>query len=135
LKAQLIFCFIALALIAGCARRSPTVDFEKAFLQEKAKYEPNIGKNYWLLGGRFLCPTPTTNVIDCTSIPAGSKLQLDGIERGITSDAYYHVKLEDGRTGYIAALNLVRIGTNVNLAETAAECKRRTRASACQQNK
>lgn len=109
----------------GCAKRPPPVDFEKAFLQEKAKYEPNIGKNYWLLGDRFLCPTPTTNVIDCTSIPAGSKLQLDGIERGITSDAYYHVKLEDGRIGYIAALDLVRFGTDVDPAQAAAECKRR----------
>jgi len=94
---------IVLAALVSCARRPPAVDFEKDFLQEKAKYEPNIGKTYWLLGSRFLCPTPTTNVIDCTSIPAGSKLQLDDIERGITSDAYYHVKLEDGRTGYMAA--------------------------------
>jgi hypothetical protein len=67
----------------------------------------------------------TTNVIDCTLIDAGSKLQLDGIERGVTSDAYYHVKLEDGRTGYISAFNLVRFGTDVDPAQAAAECKRR----------
>ena len=83
----------------------PAVDFEKAFLEERSKYEPNLGKTYWLTGSSFLCPTPTTNVIDCTSIDAGSKLQLDGIQRGVTSDAYYHVKLEDGRTGYISAFN------------------------------
>ena len=60
----------------GTSGLRKAADFEKDFLQEKAKYEPNIGKTYWLLGSRFLCPTPTTNVIDCTSIPAGSKLQL-----------------------------------------------------------
>jgi len=83
----------------------PAVDFEKAFLEERSKYEPNLGKTYWLTGSSFLCPTPTTNVVDCTSIDVGSKLQLGGIERGVTSDAYYHVKLEDGRTGYISAFN------------------------------
>jgi hypothetical protein len=55
----------------------------------------------------------------------GSKLQLDGIERGVTSAAYYHVKLEDGRTGYISAFDLVRFGTDVDPAQAAAECKRR----------
>jgi hypothetical protein len=125
LRTQFIISFIALAVMTGCARRPPGVDFEKDFLQEKAKYEPNIGKNYWLLGSRFLCPKSTTNVIDCTSIPAGTKLQLDGIERRVTSDAYYHVTLEDGRTGYVAALDLVRFATDVDPAQAAAECKRR----------
>lgn len=125
MKTRLCFGLIALAVMTGCAKRPPAVDFEKDFLQEKAKYEPNIGKNYWLLGSRFLCPTPVTNVLDCTSIPPGGKLQLDGIERGVTSDAYYHVKLEDGRTGYIAALDLVRFATDVDPAQAAAECKRR----------
>ena len=111
--------------MTGCAQRPPPVDFEKDFLQEKAKYEPNIGKNYWLLGERFLCPTPVTNVLHCTSIPAGSKLKLDGVELGVTSDAHYHVTLDDGRTGYIAALGLVMFGTDVDPAQTAAECKRR----------
>ena len=125
MKTQLILSLIALAAMMGCAKRPPAVDFEKDFLQEKAKYEPNIGKTYWLLGIRFLCPTPLTNVIDCTLIPAGTKLQTDGIERGVTSDAYYHVKLEDGRAGYISALDLVRFATDVDPVQAAAECKRR----------
>ena len=41
----------------------------------------------------------------------------DGIERGITSDAYYHVRLEDGRTGYISVLELERFGTDVDPAQ------------------
>jgi hypothetical protein len=121
----LCFGLIALAVIAGCVKRPPAVDFEKEFLEEKAKYEPNIGKTYWLLGSRFLCPTPTTNVIDCTSIPPGTKLQTDGIERGVTSNAYYHVRLEDGRTGYLAVLDLVRFATDVDPVQAAADCKRR----------
>ena len=99
MKTQFIICIIVLVVIGGCARRPPAVDFEKDFLQEKAKYEPNLGKTFWLNGVASLCPTSTTNIIDCTLIDAGSKLQLGGIERGVTSDAYYHVKLEDGRTG------------------------------------
>jgi hypothetical protein len=124
-KRRLAFSLIALALTSGCAKRPPAVDFEKGFLEEKAKYEPNIGKTYWLLGVRSLCPRPTTNVIDCTFIPAGSKLELDGIERGITSDAHFHVKLEDGRTGYIEAFGLIRFATDVDPMQAAAECKRR----------
>jgi hypothetical protein len=113
LKTKFIFCTIALVALAGCVKRPPPVDFEKEYLEEKATYEPNIGKTYWLRGGTFLCPRSTTGVIDCTSIPVGTKLQLDGIERGITSDAHYHVVLEDGRTGYISAFDLVRFGTDV----------------------
>jgi hypothetical protein len=52
----------------------------------------------------------------------GYQLELDGIERGITSDAHYHVKLEDGRTGYIEAFGLI---TDVDPAQAVAECKRR----------
>jgi hypothetical protein len=58
-------------------------------------------------------------------IPAGTRLQTDGIERGVTTSAYYHVTLEDGRTGYIAALDLLRFATDVDPKQAAAECKRR----------
>jgi hypothetical protein len=125
LNTRLFFSVVALAIMCSCVKRPPPVDFEKAFLEEKAKYEPNLGKIYWLTGIRSLCPTPTTNVIDCTRIDAGTKLQLDGIERGVTSDAYYHVKLEDGRAGYISAFGLLRFATDVDPMQTAAECKRR----------
>lgn len=37
---------MALAVTSGCAKTPPAVDFE-------AKYEPNIGKTYWLLGSMF----------------------------------------------------------------------------------
>jgi hypothetical protein len=94
-------------------------------LEEKAKYEPNVGKTYWLLAIRSLCPTSTTGIIDCTSIPAGTKLQTDGVERGVTTDAFYHVTLEDGRTGYVEAFGLLRFATDVDPAQAAADCKRR----------
>jgi hypothetical protein len=125
LKTRFCFGLIALAAMTGCATRPPAVNYEKDFLQEKAKYEANIGKDYWLTSDKFLCPRPTSNVIDCQSIPSGSKLRPDGIERGITSDAFYHVRLEDGRTGYISAFALVSFGTDVDPAQAAAECKRR----------
>ena len=114
MQAKFFFGLVALALLTGCATRPPPVDFEKEFLDEKAKYEPNVGKTYWLLGIRSLCPTSTANIIDCPMIPEGTKLRTDGIERGVTSTAYYHVTLEDGRTGYIAAYELLRFATDVD---------------------
>lgn len=53
------------------------------------------------------------------------KLHLDGIERGLTSDAYYHVTLEDGRSGYIDAFIVVTFAADIDPAQIAAECKRR----------
>jgi hypothetical protein len=125
LRTQFIIGVIALAVIGGCVKRPPSVDFEKDYLEEKARYEPNLGKDYWLMSPGFLCPTATTNKIDCALINTGTKLQPDGIERGITSDAHYHVKLEDGRTGYISAFELVASATNVDPAAAAADCVRR----------
>jgi hypothetical protein len=78
----------------------------KRLLTGKGEIRGKHRKDYWLTSDKFLCPRPTSNVIDCQSIPSGSKLRPDGIERGITSDAFYHVKLEDGRTGYISAFAL-----------------------------
>jgi len=60
-------CFLHDVTLMGCAKRPPPVDFEKDFLQEKTKYEPTIGKDYWLTSDGFLCPRPTSNVIDCES--------------------------------------------------------------------
>jgi hypothetical protein len=125
LRIRLIFSIIALGLMMGCAARPHLSNDEKTFLEKKAKYEPNIGKTYWLRTNTYLCPRPAANILDCTSIPVGTKLQTDGIERGITSDPEYHVKLEDGRAGYIDALQLVTFATDVDPMQTAAECIRR----------
>jgi hypothetical protein len=108
--------------MVGCASRppAPTVDFEKDFFTGEGERR---AENF-LTHRRCVSLSHVHN--EChRSIDAGSKLQLDGIERGITSSAYYHVKLEDGRTGYISAFHLVRLGTDVDPAQAAAECKRR----------
>ena len=121
MKRKLAFSLIALALTSGCTKRPPSVDFEKSFLEEKAKKAVQSKTTRFdvrTLGG-------LKQYLDCTSIPPTSKLELDGIERGITSDAHYHVKLEDGRTGYIEAFGLIRFATDVDPMQAAAECKRR----------
>jgi hypothetical protein len=125
LRTHFIIIVIALTAMMGCATRPPVVDFEKEYLEQKAKYEPFIGKTYWLSLDKRLCPTPAANIPDCTSILRGTKLQADGIERGRTSDAQYHVKLEDGRTGYIWAPDFVEATTDVDFMQAAAECLRR----------
>ena len=53
MKRKLAFSVIVLAVTSGCAKTPPAVDFEKGFLEEKAKYEPNIGKTYWLCKGSY----------------------------------------------------------------------------------
>ena len=109
LKTRLCFGLIALAVMTGCVKRPPPVDFEKEFPDEKAKYAPNIGKTYWLLGIRSLCPTSTTNVIDCTSLPPGTKLQTDGIEaRGVTERYVY------GKSRFILLHNAIVTSVQVS---------------------
>jgi hypothetical protein len=124
-RTQIFSIVIVLSVTSGCANKPPGVDFEKDYLQEKARYEANLGKTYWLMSPDHLCPRATTNLIDCELLPTGTKLQPDGIERGITSDAHYHVQLEDGRTGFISAFDLVAFGTDIDPAKAAAECTRR----------
>jgi hypothetical protein len=129
-KTRLCFSFIALAIIAGCARHQTPPDdsakYQERFLQEKADYEPNLGKNFWALMDMAMCPVPTLiEDAKCETVAKGSKLQPDAIEEGSVGTAYYHVKLEDGRAGYISAHEVVHLATQIDPMQTAADCIRR----------
>jgi hypothetical protein len=121
---------IALAVLTSCARRQTPPDdaarYQEQFLRDKADYEPNLGKNYWALMNMAACPVPTL-IEDgkCEGVPKGSKFQPVAIEQGPAGAAYYHVKLEDGRTGYISAHEVVHVATQIDPMQTATECKRR----------
>ena len=107
---------LALAL-AGCgaAQQQPSLE-QQMYAQTKALYEGDIGKEYWVKGGilRF-CPVPAFLDTRCEIIREGH-LKIDGIEQGIfelssygnvpDSKPYYHVKLDDGRTGFVLPADL-----------------------------
>jgi len=129
LRTHLIFSAIAFAVISGCAKDSKAIiasyDHEK-FLREKAQYEPEIGKDLWVRIPVFLCTKPASNPEgECTLVAVTTKLQPDGIEEGMFGNPYYHVKLADGRTGYVNASSFAVETTEVDLQKAAADCKRR----------
>jgi len=128
LKTRLLSCVVALAMLASCAKK-PVVDIQttenEMFLREKGQYEPSIGKDYWIKLLTFLCPTPKKASTDCVTIVAPTKLQVDGLEQGAYGTPYYHVRLSDGRSGYIMAADLKMYATDIDPAVTAADCKRR----------
>jgi hypothetical protein len=125
-KTRLCFGLIALAVMTGCAKRQAAPDdsarYQEQFLREKADYEPNLAKNYWALMNMAACPVPTL-IEDgkCEGIPKGTKFQPDAIEQGPAGGAYYHVKLEDGRAGYISAHEVVHLATQIDPMQTAAD--------------
>jgi hypothetical protein len=53
------------------------------------------------------------------------KAGADGIEKGTFGNPYFHVRLADGRTGYIEVTNFIALTTDIDLEKAAAECKRR----------
>ena len=125
----MLFGVVALAAMTACAKDPKAIiasnDHEK-FLHEKAKYEPEIGKDLWVRIPVFLCTKPAKDPEgECTLVAVTSKLQPDGIEQGTFGNPYYHVKLADGRTGYVDASTFALETTEIDLVKEAAECKRR----------
>jgi hypothetical protein len=97
--------------------------------QEKARYERNVGKVYWVAGALRLCPAPNLINTSCQVLGDGL-LKIDGMEQGITEtpaarERYYRVTLHDGRTGYILTTDLMAHGAEIDPEMAAAECKRR----------
>jgi hypothetical protein len=129
LKTHLIFSVVALAVATCCAKDPKAViesDDTEKFLREKAAYESNIGKDYWVNLVVLLCPTPTVgNRSTCATLVKPIKLHLDGIEKGEFGRPYFHATLTDGRSGYFPASDLQLTLTGVDLEKAAAECKRR----------
>jgi hypothetical protein len=129
LKTRLCFGVIALAVMTGCAKDPKAViasyDHEK-FLRDKVKYEHEIGKYYWAELPQFLCTRPATNPEgECSLLAVNAKLEPDGIEEGTFGNPYFHVKLADGRMGYVEANSFVTSTTDIDLERAAAECIRR----------
>jgi hypothetical protein len=101
--------------------------------QEKARYERNVGKVYWIASALRICPVPNRIDTKCQVLGDGL-LKIDGMEQGITEtpagnlparERFYRVTLHDGRTGYIRITDLMANGAEIDPEMAAAECKRR----------
>jgi|GEM_PF-5750034 hypothetical protein len=127
-----IFACVTLYDVAGCA---PKVDFAlvtSSPLPSMQKYNGYIGKDYWVSGNILrLCEGPTS--LHCSEfLKPGTHLKVDGIvpnhsEVAGTSidDPYFHVVMDDGRSGFADAATLPIITTTVDPVVAAEECKKK----------
>ena len=124
--------------LAGCGSAQQQLQLQhqtnpQTYAQEKARYERNVGKVYWVAGALRFCPMPDLINTKCQVLGEGH-LKIDGIEQGITEtpagnlparERYYRVTLHDGRTGYILTADLLAHGADIEPEMAAADCKRR----------
>ncbi len=114
------------ALVSACAS-GPT--------QQKIKYpadyeraSADIGKTFWVQPDSFLwlslCEAPREISLDTKCNYAKGKFTVQSVEQP-NIKTFYRVTFEDGRSGYIGALEKELQSTNKDPAIAAAECKRR----------
>ena len=129
----IVVAMVAFSGLAGCSSAAERAAAK--FALEKPKYEPDVGKDYWVQGEVLLCSGPATLPSDCNPLPVNTHLKIDDVVEGYIKansaiiyyddSAYYHVVLDDGRTGYTAAFDFRSEATDIDPAFVAAECKRR----------
>jgi hypothetical protein len=102
------------ATLAACATPNPTENI--------IANDPFIGKDLWVPLVN-LCEQPDIVRGNCTHVqgPPDVHLKIDGTKMGTLSDIYYHVALDDGRTGYALATLVLGHATEMSPEE----CKRR----------
>lgn len=98
------------------------------------KYNDYVGKEYWVgSSGLRLCDAPTS--LHCLELlPSGTHLKVDGLvpnhsEIAGTSTSldqpYFHIVLDDGRSGFADAVLFPNFTKTVDPVVTAAECKKK----------
>jgi hypothetical protein len=120
----LCFGLIALAVMTGCVKRP----FRSRFREGVLGGESALRAKHWkdLLAASQPLLMSETNA-EYRRVRIDSRRQQTASRRyrtGATSDVYYHVTLEDGRSGYIDAFILVTFATDIDPAQIAAECKK-----------
>jgi len=130
---QVVFASVALCGLAGCTA-APKVDFTPVAsspLPSMQKYNGYIGKDYWIAGNVVeLCEHPSS--LHCAFLNPRAHLKIDGLvpnhsEVGGTSidEPYFHVVMDDGRSGFVDAVILPTMITPIDPAVAAAECKKK----------
>jgi hypothetical protein len=101
------------AMLAACAP-SPNP------IEKTLASDPFIGKDLWV-PAVHLCEKPDLLDSSCTQMPGPDlHLKIDD-EKMAQGQFYYHVTLEDGRTGYALSTLVLSFATEMDPAE----CKRR----------
>jgi hypothetical protein len=135
-KFQLIFAGVVLCAVAGCST-APQVDLtpvQSSPLPSMQKYNDFVGKEYWARGsGLQFCKAPTS--LNCLEfLQPGTHLKVDGLvpnhsEIAGTSTSvdrpYFHIVLDDGRSGFADAVIFPSFTTTVDPVVAAAECKKK----------
>src|SRR3974390_1704566 len=82
-------CLLLLALaLAGCGSAQQPLQLQhqtnlQTYAQEKARYERNVGKVYWVAGAVRFCPVPDLTNTKCQVLGEGH-VKIDEVEQGIT---------------------------------------------------
>jgi hypothetical protein len=134
----LCFGLFGLAVMTGCVKSNTAVQESvntQIFVRAKMTAEPNVGKNLWLARGLLLCEKPVLiTSTKCDTVEVNTRLEVDGIEQGFDEEsgvrqsngmAFYHIKLADGRAGYVLSSSFDGAATTIDLEKAAAECKRK----------
>lgn len=128
MKTRLLLSVAALAVLTGCAKNPKAVipSYHEKFLRDKSQYEPIVEKDYWAAMPVLLCtkPAPNPEGGDCIALAVTTKLRPDAIEEGMFGQPYYHVKLADGRAGYVDASAFKSQTTETDLEKAEANCIR-----------
>jgi hypothetical protein len=123
-----------LAGLAGCST-APKVDFTPVTnspLPSMQKYNDYVGKDYWVSANHLqLCERPTN--LNCLEfLQRGTHLKVDGLVpnhsevSGTSYDQpYFHVVMDDGRSGFVDAGIMPASITTLSPAVAAEECKKR----------
>ena len=133
-KFRVFLAGVTLCGLAGCST-APKVDFTPVTsspLPSMQKYNAYIGKDYWVSGDVLqFCERPT-NLRCLVFLQPETHLKVDGLvpnhsETARTSfdEPYFHVVLDDGRSGFADAEILSIETTTVGPAAAAAECKKK----------
>lgn len=129
MRAKLLFLCLAVGgLVNAAATSKADAQLTPTAEAETAKYNPGVGKDYWVAYRLKFCPTPVG--MNCQYIDIGTHLKIDGLvlnqapnDRPIF-DPYYHATLDDGHAGYFS-VTFISFLSGISPAAAAAECKRR----------
>jgi hypothetical protein len=128
------FASVMLCGLAGCAIATPKVDSAQvtnSTLPSMQIYNNFIGNEYWVSDVLQVCNEPTTH--DCLqSLHPGAHFKVDGLVPNHSEVAgksidqpYFHIVLDDGRSGFTDATMLPDSITAVDPALAVAACKKK----------
>ena len=129
MRAKMLFACLALGgCVNGTAALKTDAQPTPAAEAETAKYNANVGKDYWVTYRFMFCEGPAG--LNCQFIDIGTHLKINGLVLNQAPDGrpifdpYYHATLDDGHAGYFSVTFLSFV-TDVNPIVAAADCKRR----------